>query len=56
MNLEEAQKRLDECVAMGKDDPEVSHSIADETLCSFLRHLGYHDLVDTFEKVEAWYA
>ena len=56
MTLEQAQKRLDECVAMGRSDPEVSHSMADEALISFLRYLGYNDLADTYEKVEAWYA
>ena len=56
MTLEQAQKRMNECVAMGGADPEASHSMADEALCSFLRHLGYHDLVDAYEQVEAWYA
>jgi len=36
--------------------PEVHHVLADDVLCAFLRHLGYGDVVDEYEKVEKWYA
>ena len=37
-------------------DTEVAHSTADETLCLFLVHLGYTDIVEAWKKIPKWYA
>jgi hypothetical protein len=37
-------------------DIEAAHGDADDTLCKFLRHLGYGDIVDAWEEVPKWYA
>lgn len=37
-------------------DIEVSHSQADEVLCSLLRFLGHEDVADAFTKLDKWYA
>lgn len=36
-------------------DTEYKHESADEILCSVLRHLGYNELVDSYEGVDKCY-
>jgi polyhydroxyalkanoate synthesis regulator phasin len=38
------------------DDTEEAHIEADKLLCSFLRELGYDELVDAFEDIDKWYS
>lgn len=45
--LKKAQRKLDE---------EATHVEADEVLCSLLRSIGYHDVVDEWDLVPKWYA
>ena len=55
INRHEALNRL--IKLQGEEvDIEIYHTLADEVLCAFLRHLGYGDVVDEYEKVEKWYA
>lgn len=37
-------------------DIEKNHLDADKILCSFLRKLGYNELVDAYKRIEKWYA
>lgn len=38
------------------DDTETAHMDADAVLCSALKKLGHHVLVDAWCKVRKWYA
>ena len=37
-------------------DPEQDHARADDVLCDVLESLGYHSLVEQWNKIEKWYA
>jgi hypothetical protein len=37
-------------------DEEVAHCLADELLCNLLKELGYEDIVESFNKIDKWYA
>ena len=37
-------------------DPEAQHIQADRLLVEFLRHLGYWEIADAFEKIQKYYA
>lgn len=38
------------------DDPESTHSDADELLCEVLTNLGYGETVDAFLAMKRWYS
>jgi hypothetical protein len=50
----EIKSKMIECLDNG--DTEVTHIIADELLCELLKHLGYDELIEIYEKVDKWYA
>lgn len=50
--LEEMKRAIE----ISKDDEEQGHGLADTILCDFLKHLGYTEIVNEFEKVQKWYA
>jgi hypothetical protein len=58
----EAVMTREEAIAKLKDyqdergDIEIQHSLADDVLCDLLRHLGYGDVVDEYDKVPKWFA
>lgn len=43
-------------VEISKNNEEQGHGLADTILCDFLKHLGYIEIVDEFEKVKKWYS
>jgi hypothetical protein len=38
------------------DDTEGAHGNADDILCEILSELGYDDIVETYNRVNKWYA
>ena len=38
------------------DNTEMAHRTADYVLCEFVKQLGYGDMVEEYEKVDAWFA
>ena len=49
-------EEMKRAVEISKDDEEQGHGLADTILCDFLKHLGYTEIVNEFEKVQKWYA
>lgn len=37
-------------------DLEIAHEQGDDILCALLRHLGYGDVVEAWDKIGKWYA
>ena len=52
---EEAVKKL-QALQEPAGDTEAQHGEADAILCSLLRTLGYHEVVEEWHKVPKWYA
>ena len=38
------------------DNTEMAHRTADYVLREFVKQLGYGDMVEEYEKVDAWFA
>ncbi len=38
------------------EDTEMAHVEADKVLCVLLKHEGYEDVVEAFNKLKKWYA
>lgn len=49
-------KEMKYAVEISENDEEQGHGLADTILCDFLKHLGYTEIVDEFEKVKKWYS
>lgn len=49
-------EEMKRAVEISKNDEEQGHGLADTILCDFLKHLGYTEIVDEFEKVKKWYS
>lgn len=49
-------KEMKYAVEVSENDEEQGHGLADTILCDFLKHLGYTEIVNEFEKVEKWYS
>lgn len=51
---EDAARRMQEIGNAA--DPETSHTLADELLCSILQQHGYSEVVTAFRRMTKWYA
>lgn len=49
-------EEMKRAVEISNNDEEQGHGLADTILCDFLKHLGYTEIVDEFEKVKKWYS
>jgi len=56
MTYQEACLKMQECIELSYDDPEVAHSQADKILCDYLKSLGFGDITLLFQEVKKWYA
>jgi len=55
MNKEEAINELKEIIREA-GDTESDHAKADDVLCDLLSELGYHDVVELYDRIDKWYA
>ena len=37
-------------------DTEIAHDNADSAIVEFLKHLGFDEIAEAYEKVDKWYA
>lgn len=50
------EEALEKLKNLDRWDIEMAHSNADDILCELLTKLGFKEVVETFKKIEKWYA